>query len=77
VIHPPQGEVWYTFDPKNRADTLADGLGALELLNEERLPPTSTVPHQPAHNAEILTYVREGALAHEDSRGSLRRSSCR
>ena len=32
-------EVWLTFDPKDRADPLADGFGALEVLDEERLSP--------------------------------------
>jgi len=62
-------DIWLTFHPGNRADPLADGFGALETLNENRLPPGAGVPSHPLHDAEIVTYVREGALAYEDSKG--------
>jgi quercetin 2,3-dioxygenase len=62
-------EVWLTFYAQDRADPLADGFGALELLNEDRLPPSASVARQPRHDAEIVTYVRQGALAYEDSLG--------
>jgi redox-sensitive bicupin YhaK (pirin superfamily) len=62
-------EVWLTFYPQGRADPLAGGFGSLEMLNEDRLPPGAGVPRRPHHDAEIVTYVREGALAHEDSTG--------
>jgi quercetin 2,3-dioxygenase len=62
-------ELWSTFYPQNRSDPLAGGFGALEFLNEDRLPPGASVPRRPPHDAEIVTYVREGALAHEDSMG--------
>jgi redox-sensitive bicupin YhaK (pirin superfamily) len=62
-------EVWLTFYPSDPADPLADGFGSLELLDEDRLPPGAGVSPRPAHDAEIVTYVREGALAYEDSLG--------
>jgi len=62
-------EVWHTFYPEDRADALADGFGTLEILDEDRLPPGARVPLHLLHDAEIVTYVREGALAHEDSMG--------
>jgi redox-sensitive bicupin YhaK (pirin superfamily) len=62
-------DLWLTFYPQDRADPLADGFGPLELFNEDRLPPGAGVPRHPHHDAEIITYVREGALAHEDSMG--------
>lgn len=61
--------VWFTFYPQDRSDALADGFGSLELLNEDRLPPGATVAHHAHRDAEIVTYVREGALSHEDSHG--------
>jgi hypothetical protein len=61
-------DVWHTFHP-DRADALAGGFGALEVLDEDRLPPGAGVPRHPHLDAEIVTYVREGALAHEDSMG--------
>lgn len=61
-------EVWHTFGP-DRAGALDGGFGALEILDEDRLPPGADVPRHPRRDAEIVTYVREGALAHEDSLG--------
>ncbi len=43
--------------------------GASTPLTESRLPPGADVPVRPCHDAEIVTYVFEGALAYEDSRG--------
>lgn len=62
-------QVWFTFYTQDRADPLADGFGTLEILSEDRLPPGAGVPRQPPHDAEIVTYVREGALAYQDSMG--------
>ena len=62
-------EVWHTFYPQDGADALAGGFGALEILDEYRLPPGAGIPRHPLHDAEIVTYVREGALAYEDSMG--------
>jgi quercetin 2,3-dioxygenase len=63
-----QRDVWSTFDPRNRADPLADGFGTLEILSEDRLPPAMRVPHRRGC-AEIVTYVHEGAIAYDDSNG--------
>lgn len=62
-------EVWLTFYPQDPADPLADGFGALEIFDEDRLSPGAGIPRHPHHDAEIVTYVREGALACEDSTG--------
>jgi redox-sensitive bicupin YhaK (pirin superfamily) len=62
-------DAWWTFDPKDRTDPLADGFGILESLDEDRLPPGAAVLRHPRHDAEIVTYVREGTLAYEDSMG--------
>jgi redox-sensitive bicupin YhaK (pirin superfamily) len=62
-------EIWLTFCPKESNDPLAGGLGTLETLNEERLPPGAGVPRHSHHDAEVVTYAREGALAYEDSQG--------
>jgi redox-sensitive bicupin YhaK (pirin superfamily) len=64
-------ECWMTFRAQDGADPLALGFGSLELLNEERLPPGAgaSLPAHRHHDAEIVTYVREGALAFEDSMG--------
>lgn len=62
-------EVWNTFDPQAPGDTLAVGFGMLERLNEDRLPPGAGFPRHPHQDGEMVTYVREGALAYEDSMG--------
>jgi redox-sensitive bicupin YhaK (pirin superfamily) len=62
-------DVWLTFCPENRADPLADGFEALETFDEDRLPPGAGIPLHPRHDAEIVTYVLEGALAYQDSAG--------
>jgi quercetin 2,3-dioxygenase len=67
--HRRKQEVWLTFYPQDRADPLADGFGTLETFNEDRLPPGAGVLRHPNHDAEIVTYVREGALAYQDSMG--------
>jgi quercetin 2,3-dioxygenase len=62
-------EVWLTFDAKDRNDPLADGFGALEILDEDRLSPGADLSRRPARDAEIVTYVYGGALAYDDSTG--------
>jgi len=62
-------EIWHTFHPEDCAAELARGFGALENLDEDRLPPGAGVSRHAHRDCEIVTYVREGALAHEDSMG--------
>lgn len=62
-------DVWFTFRAQDSANTPADGFGRLELFSEERLPAAATVSRHANRDAEILTYVREGAVAQEDSLG--------
>jgi hypothetical protein len=62
-------QVWRTFDPVDPADHLADRFRALEALDESRLPPHADVPRRVGTEAEIVTYVREGAVRYEDSTG--------
>jgi redox-sensitive bicupin YhaK (pirin superfamily) len=64
-----QRDIWRTFDPRDRANPIDSGFGALELLDEGRLPPSAPIPQQPRGDAEIVTYVREGAVAYEDAMG--------
>ena len=64
-------DVWFTFKSQDRADRLADGYGPLETLMEARLPASATVPsHHQQQVGEVVTYVREGSLAWEDSIGN-------
>jgi len=62
-------QVWRTFDLPDRTASFADGFGTLETLDETRLPPGGEIPGQTQDAAEIITYVREGAIACVDSTG--------
>jgi len=61
-------EAWLTFSSCDRGDPLADGFGALRMLNEDRVPPGAGLV-QPHPHCEVVTYVREGTLVYEDSTG--------
>jgi len=60
---------WLTFHLKDRSHPLAEGFGALAVLNERRLAPGASSALEHCHDAEIVTYVREGTLTHTDSAG--------
>lgn len=62
-------EVWQTFYPQDPGQRFGERFGTLEVLNEERFPPEEGFPRRLHTDAEIITYVREGSLAHEDSMG--------
>jgi redox-sensitive bicupin YhaK (pirin superfamily) len=63
-------EIWFTFDPKRGGtDCLADGFGVLEDLSEGWLSPRVTSWRNDPRDAEIITYVVEGAVVHSDSEG--------
>jgi redox-sensitive bicupin YhaK (pirin superfamily) len=59
---------WLTFDPRDGPDLLDDAFACLDILGEHRLPPGASIAH-PQQDAEIVTYVREGALAYQDAMG--------
>jgi quercetin 2,3-dioxygenase len=56
-------------DKEHHHEPLLDGFGALEILAEDRVPPSADVPRHSHEDADIVTYVREGVLAYEDSAG--------
>ncbi len=57
-------ESWLTFFPHDRA--FVGGFSTLETLDEGRLSPCGGL-RRPDHDAETVTYVREGAVAWQDS----------
>jgi redox-sensitive bicupin YhaK (pirin superfamily) len=61
-------DLWLTFDAENAQDPFAHGFGALEILCENHLPADAVVPLHARDDAEIITYVAEGALAYENAR---------
>lgn len=62
-------ERWLTLFPQDQSGLLADGFGHLRAFEEGRLAPRVSRRHPIKEEAEIITYVREGTLAYEDSTG--------
>jgi redox-sensitive bicupin YhaK (pirin superfamily) len=62
-----------TFDPENQIDPLRRGFHALGSLNEEKLGPEMGLHPHPQEDLEIITYVREGTLIHQDADGGMGR----
>ena len=52
------------YDPNNT------GLGSLRVWNDDEIAPNTGFPAHPHANMEIITYVREGAITHQDSLGN-------
>ncbi len=46
------------------------GWGALRVWNDDEIAPKSGFPAHPHADMEIITYVREGAITHEDDLGN-------
>lgn len=51
------------------------GFGALRVWNDDEIAPNSGFPPHPHANMEIITYVREGAITHQDSLGNSGRTA--
>lgn len=46
------------------------GVGPLRVWNDDTIQPGTGFPFHPHRDMEIITYVREGAITHEDSLGN-------
>jgi redox-sensitive bicupin YhaK (pirin superfamily) len=57
------------YDPKR------EQWGALRVWNDDEIAPNSGFPPHPHANMEIITYVREGAITHQDSLGNKGRTA--
>ncbi|WP_375250746.1 pirin family protein [Sphingomonas sp.] len=50
------------------------GWGAIRVWNDDTIAPNSGFPPHPHRDMEIITYVRSGAITHQDSLGNLGRT---
>lgn len=58
------------FSFANYYDPQRMGHGALRVWNDDEIAPSSGFPAHPHSNMEIITFVREGAITHQDSLGN-------
>ena len=56
------------YDPKRM------GWGSIVVWNDDEIAPNSGFPPHPHQNMEIITYVRTGAITHQDSMGNTGRT---
>jgi redox-sensitive bicupin YhaK (pirin superfamily) len=63
------------FSFANWYDPARMGWGALRVWNDDEIAPKSGFPAHPHSDMEIITYVRQGAITHQDSLGNQGRTA--
>lgn len=62
------------FSFANYYDPKRESWGNLRVWNDDTIAPQSGFPPHPHRDMEIITYVREGAITHQDNLGNLGRT---
>lgn len=60
----------YHFSFSNYYNPERMGFGKIRVINDDIVQPGRGFPKHPHDNMEIITYVRQGAISHEDSAGN-------
>jgi hypothetical protein len=63
-------DTWHSFSFADYHDPARMGFGPLRVINEDWVQPGAGFPTHGHRDMEIVTYVLEGELAHEDSMGN-------
>lgn len=63
------------FSFANYYDPARMGWGAIRVWNDDEIASNSGFPPHPHANMEIITYVRQGAITHQDSMGNVGRTA--
>ncbi|EGR1464764.1 pirin family protein [Vibrio cholerae] len=61
---------YHHFSFASYSDPKRNSWGALRVLNDDTIQPGTGFPMHPHSDMEIITYVREGAITHQDNLGN-------